>query len=177
MITEVKLLYAPFKRFVSGHVCLIFKLADGNAIVISPEARTDNFIPWLGFLPFYSLRYSKLEYNEYIAKYQRTDRVFHTTTLTLRPEAAISLYEEMSKRTSYLEDNKERYNILSNSCITNTIKHLEGSFEFKLTLVQVARLHLRPFLLTQIAEIHVSNKKCPINTNYDCILKALSKTE
>jgi hypothetical protein len=158
MITEVRLLYAPFKRFVSGHVCVVFKLADGKEIVISPEARTDNFIPLLGFLPFYNLRYSKLEYNEYITKYQRAERIFHSKALDLEPRTALSLYEEMSERASYLEQNKERYHILSNSCITNTITHFKENLELKFTLTQIARALFKPFLLAQIIEMHVSSK-------------------
>jgi hypothetical protein len=158
MIKEVRLLYAPFRHFVSGHVCLVFKLVDGKEIVISPEAKTDNFIPLFGFLPFYSLRYSKLEYKEYITKYQRVERIFYSQILHLEPRAALSLYEEMSERASYLEQNKERYHILSNSCITNTIKHFKETLELKLTPAQTAKALFKPFLLAQITEMHVSSK-------------------
>jgi hypothetical protein len=108
-------------------VCLIFKLADGKEIVISPEALTEKFIPILGFLPFYKLRYLKLEYPEYIEKYQRTSRSFHSAILEIESESALSLYKEMNDRVFYLEENKEIYHILSNSCITNTLRHLKQS--------------------------------------------------
>lgn len=144
MITEVKLLYAPFKRFFSGHVCLIFTLADGTEVVISPEARTDNFILLLGFLPFYSLRYSKLEYSEYVKKYQVASRTFNSVKLEIEPERALSLYEEMSERISYLEKNEERYHILSNSCITNTLRHLKNSAQFDLSIAQTVKLYFNP---------------------------------
>jgi hypothetical protein len=158
MIKEVSLLYAPFRHFVSGHVCLIFKLSDGKEIVISPEARTEKFIPILGFLPFYKLKYSKLEYAEYIEKYQRTSRVFHSTRLEIEHESALSLYKEMSERMSHLEENREIYHILSNSCITNTFRHLQQSAKFDLTLVQRVKLHFKPHVLAEIIEMGTPTK-------------------
>lgn len=160
MITEVRLLYAPFKRFVSGHVCVVFKLADGKEIVISPEARTDKFIPLLGFLPFYKLKYSKLEYAEYIEKYQRTSRILHSTRLVIEPESALSLYKEMSERMSHLEENREIYHILLNSCITNTFGHLKQSAKFDLTLVQRVKLLFNPHVLAEITEMKTPTKAC-----------------
>jgi len=150
MIKEVRLLYAPFRYFVSGHVCLIFKLTDGKEMVISPEARTEKFIPILGFLPFYKLRYLKLEYTEYIEKYQKKGRVFNSTRLEIEAESALSLYREMSERMSYLEETGEIYHILSNSCITNTLKHLKRSTSFDLTLIQRVKLHFKPYRLAGI---------------------------
>jgi hypothetical protein len=152
MIKEVRLLYAPFKYFVSGHVCLIFQLVDGKEIVISPEAQTEKFIPILGFLPFYKLRYLKLEYPEYIKKYQRTSRSFHSAILEIESKSASSLYKEMNDRVSYLEANKEIYHILLNSCITNTIKHLKQSAKLNLTISQRVKLHFKPYLLADIVK-------------------------
>ncbi len=158
MIKEVRLLYAPFRHFVSGHVCLVFKLVDGKEIVISPEARSDKFIPLLGFLPFYSLRYSKLEYDEYITKYQRAKRIFYSKTLALDPEAMLILYEKMNQRASYLEENKEMYHILSNSCITNTLRNIENSTNLNLSLVQRVVLIFIPHHLTNIIDAYNSNQ-------------------
>lgn len=158
MIKEVSLLYAPFRHFVSGHVCLIFKLSDGKEVVISPEAQTDGFIPLLGFMPFYKLKYSKLEYSEYIEKYQQTSRIFHSTRLEIEPESALSLYEEMSSRMSHLEEKSEIYHILFNSCITNTYRHLKQSAKFDLTLVQVIRLHFKPHMIGHILQKSASGK-------------------
>lgn len=158
MIKEVRLLYAPFRHFVSGHVCLIFKLTNGKEVVISPEAQTEKFIPILGFLPFYKLKYSKFEYAEYIEKYQKTSRVFHSTKLEIEPESALSLYEEMSERMSHLEENREIYHILSNSCITNTFRHLKQSAKFDLTLIQRIKIHFKPHLLVDLIESGTSTK-------------------
>lgn len=159
MIKEVSLLYAPFRHFVSGHVCLIFKLSDGNEVVLSPEAQTGRFIPLLGFMPFYKLKYSKLEYSEYIKKYQQTSRIFHSTKLDIEPESALSLYEEMTKRMSCLEEKSEIYHILFNSCITNTFRHLKQSAKFDLTLVQLIRLHFKPYMLGHLIQKSASSKQ------------------
>ncbi len=158
MITEVRLLYAPFRHFVSGHVCLIFKFVDGKEIVISPEAQTERFIPLLGFIPFYKLKYSKLEYSEYIQKYKRSSRIFHSTLLEIESESALKLYEEMTERMSKLEENRELYHILVNSCITNTFRHLKQSAKFDLTLVQRVKLHFKPHVLAEIIEMKTPTK-------------------
>lgn len=152
MIKEVRLLYAPFRHFVSGHVCLIFTLVDGKEVVISPEAQTKRFIPLFGFMPFYTLKFSKLEYSEYIQKYQQTSRIFYSTRLEIVPESALKLYEEMTERMSKLEENREIYHILVNSCITNTLRHLKRSVKFDVTLTQIAILHFKPHLLADIIE-------------------------
>ena len=150
MISEVRLLYAPFKRFVSGHVCLVFLLADGKEVVISPEAQANRFVPLFGFMPFYKLKYSKLDYSEYVLKYQKTSRSFNSTKLEIGSESALSLYEEMNERMTRLEQKNEIYHILFNSCITNTLRHLKQSVKFDLNLVQIVSLHFKPHMLAHV---------------------------
>jgi hypothetical protein len=76
MVTEVRFLYAPFRYFLSGHVCLVFVMANGQEVVVSPEAQTEKFIPLLGLLPFYRLHYLTLGYDEYMKKYKKDNRIF-----------------------------------------------------------------------------------------------------
>ena len=93
-----------------------------------------------------------LEYSEYIEKYQRNSRSFHSTKLEIGAESALSLYEEMNGRMLNLEQNREIYHILFNSCITNTFRHLKKSAKFDLTTIQRTILHFKPYLLAEIIE-------------------------
>lgn len=147
MVEEVNLLYAPFKYFVSGHVCLVFKLKDGQEVVISPEAHTNRFIPLLGFLPFYKLKYVHFNYTDYITKYERVSRSFHSTRLNISPDIAHLIYEEMLKRVDELEYKQETYHILLNSCITNTLRHLKNALQLDISLPQSISLLFKPELI------------------------------
>ena len=147
MVEEVRLLCAPFKNFVSGHVCLVFKLQDGREIVISPEAHTNKFIPLLGFLPFYKLKYVRFNYTDYIIKYERVSRSFHSTRLSISPDIAHLIYEEMLKRVDELEYKPETYHIVLNSCITNTLRHLKNALQSDISVSQSILLLFKPELI------------------------------
>jgi hypothetical protein len=138
MVKEVRLLYVPFRYFPSGHICLVFTLQNDQEVVISPEAATERFLPVLGFLPVYRLRYLKLPYQQYIQKYQKANRPLSFYRLSLSDEQAISLYTEMDAMVSQLENKKIYYHILFNSCITNSCYHIQKLFRdgrcFKLHL-------------------------------------------
>jgi hypothetical protein len=146
MIKEVRLLYAPFRYFVSGHVCLAFKFVDGGDIVISPEAYTKRFVPLLGFLPYYQLHYTQIKFDEYIEKYQKSSRRFHSIKLDIADHQALKLYENMITRVDDLDKRREPYHILFNSCITNTYKHLSQISDFKLGIKLIC-IPFRPALL------------------------------
>lgn len=149
MVEEVRLLYAPFKNFISGHVCLVFKLQDGQEVVISPEARADRFIPLLGFLPFYQLKYTHLKYADYITKYESVSGSFHSTSLNIPTDTARLIYEEMLSRVNDLEFKQETYHILLNSCITNTFSHLKTALQFDISIFQSVLLLFKPELIAK----------------------------
>lgn len=124
MVKEVHLLYAPFRYFISGHVCFVFTMDNSEQIVISPEAATENFSLFLGFLPWYRLRYLKMPYNQYLRKSKSNNRTISLHQLSLSSKQAKKLYEDMNEKISVLERQKVGYHILFNSCITNSCKHI-----------------------------------------------------
>jgi hypothetical protein len=132
MIQSVRLLYAPFKRFVSGHVCFVFTLTTGEELVISPEADTKNFRILLGFLPFYTLRYRLEHAHEYRARLVQKQRLSQEVSMGLTPEEATALYRHMTVRAKALRERPEKYHILLNSCISNSYFHLKHATEFRL---------------------------------------------
>ncbi len=132
MIQSVRLLYAPFRRFVSGHVCFVFTLTTGEELVISPEADTKNFSILLGFLPFYTLRYRLEHAHDYRARLVQKRRPSHEISMGLTPEEATALYRNMTIRAKSLLQSPEKYHILLNSCISNSYSHLKQTTEFRL---------------------------------------------
>ncbi|GEM_PF-2161649 len=125
MIEEVRLSYAPFRNFVSGHVCLVFKFADKREVVISPEASTKKFSVVLGFLFFYRMQYKVHDYGIYQAKLHKKRRSFHELKLPLSNEQMSKLYEHMHERAGLLSKRSEVYHVFFNSCVTNTFMHLK----------------------------------------------------
>jgi len=125
MIKEVRLLYVPFKYFVSGHVSFVFKLINGEEIVISPEAKTDKFILLLGFTPFYRLHYRIDTFSKFYAEIAQKNRRIHDTKLALDSSEANLLYRHVIDRMNELQEGHVKYHTLFNSCITNVQNHLD----------------------------------------------------
>lgn len=125
MIEEVRLLYAPFNNFVSGHVCLVFKFVDGKEVVVSPEAKTRRFRFVLGFLLFYRMHYRVLEYGTYQSQLAQKKRSSKEIRLPLSNKQMTHLYEHMHERATKLSTRSEIYHVFFNSCVTNTFMHLK----------------------------------------------------
>lgn len=146
MIQEIRLFYSPFKYFIAGHVCLIFKMADGREIIISPQAETESFSILRGFLRQYRLVYLIQEYAEYKKQLTGIRRRPREVTLKISDTCANKIFNEMQQRALHLNTTKVTYHVIFNSCITNTMAHLRIAKSYRKTIFEFL-IYINPLFI------------------------------
>ncbi|MBP6942957.1 MAG: DUF4105 domain-containing protein [Candidatus Buchananbacteria bacterium] len=128
-IQGVDFVVEPFYNFKPfAHTMVSFRLASGDNITISIEARREQGEPWdakRGLVRQYELMY--IIADEPDAVYLRTnirhDQVYLYPTIAT-PEQAQALFLEMADNTNKLYTHPEFYNILTNNCTTRLVENV-----------------------------------------------------
>ncbi len=125
---RASIIYAPFKRAPFGHVSILFQFPNGEHIVISPEAHiqsNENFSLMHGFQKNYRLRYGIYKKEVFFKRYADQGRKSREYELNLPETYLQRIYEQMLLRSHELNSNQEWYHTLANSCVTNTLRHVD----------------------------------------------------
>jgi hypothetical protein len=135
-IKTVDYIVEPFGDFSgAAHTFLSFGFEDGKYVAISVEIRKkkgQTFSPWLTFLKQYELMYVVADEQDVVKlrTNYRKDNVYMYPTRIDQTHAK-QLFLSMIKRVNELHDKPEFYNLLTNTCTTNIVRHVNEISEVK----------------------------------------------
>ncbi len=125
-IQGVDFIVEPFAQFEAfAHTMVSFRLADGDNITVSIEARREVGEKWdatLGLLRQYELMYIVADEQDaiYLRTNIRRDNV-HLYSTIATPTQAQALFIQMMRRVNQLYEKPELYNTLANNCTTELV--------------------------------------------------------
>jgi len=135
-IQSVDYLVEPFGDFSgSAHTFLSFGFADGSYVSISVEIRKkvgQSFNPWLTFLKQYELMYVVADERDVVKLRTnfRKDIVYMYPTRIDQAHAK-KLFLSMINRVNELSQKPEFYNLFTNTCTTNIVRHVNEISEIR----------------------------------------------
>lgn len=125
---SAKIVYVRFKKFPAGHLFLIFRFADGQEMVMSPQGRTapdEDFSLFRGLFKSYPLFYVFQEPESFMEKYRQRGRKVEASPLSLTRDELVHLYQHLHTRAVELQQKTEWYHTLFNSCVTEIVHALD----------------------------------------------------
>ncbi len=135
-IKSVDYIVEPFGDFSgAAHTFLSFGFNDNTYVAISVEIRKkkgQTFSPWLTFLKQYELMYVVADEQDVVKlrTNYRKDNVYMYPTRIDQAHAQ-KLFLSMIQRVNELHDKPEFYNLLTNTCTTNIVRHVNEISETK----------------------------------------------
>ncbi len=135
-IKSVDYIVEPFGDFSgAAHTFLSFGFDDNTYVAISVEIRKkkgQTFSPWLTFLKQYELMYVVADEQDVVKlrTNYRKDIVYMYPTRIDQAHAQ-KLFLSMIQRVNELHDKPEFYNLLTNTCTTNIVSHVNEISETK----------------------------------------------
>lgn len=135
-IKSVDYIVEPFGDFSgAAHTFLSFGFEDGKYVAISVEIRKkkgQSFSPWLTFLKQYELMYVVADEQDVVKlrTNYRKDNVYMYPTRIDQVHAK-QLFLSMIQRVNELHDKPEFYNLFTNTCTTNIVRHVNEISEVK----------------------------------------------
>lgn len=135
-IRSVDYIVEPFGDFSgAAHTFLSFGFEDGKYVAISVEIRKkkgQTFSPWLTFLKQYELMYVVADEQDVVKlrTNYRKDIVYMYPTRIDQAHAK-QLFLSMIQRVNELHDKPEFYNLFTNTCTTNIVRHVNEISEVK----------------------------------------------
>lgn len=135
-IKSVDYIVEPFGDFSgAAHTFLSFGFEDGKYVAISVEIRKkkgQSFSPWKTFFKQYELMYVVADEQDVVKlrTNYRKDVVYMYPTRIDQAHAK-QLFLSMIKRVNELHDKPEFYNLVTNTCTTNVVRHVNEISEVK----------------------------------------------
>lgn len=135
-IKNVDYIVEPFGDFSgAAHTFLSFGFEGGQYVAISVEIRKkkgQSFSPWLTFLKQYELMYVVADEQDVVKlrTNYRKDNVYMYPTRIDQVHAK-QLFLSMIQRVNELHDKPEFYNLITNTCTTNIVRHVNEISEIK----------------------------------------------
>lgn len=135
-IESVDYIVEPFGDFSgAAHTFLSFGFDGGQYVAISVEIRKkkgQSFSPWLTFLKQYELMYVVADEQDVVKlrTNYRKDIVYMYPTRIDQAHAR-QLFLSMIQRVNELHDKPEFYNLFTNTCTTNIVRHVNEISEVK----------------------------------------------
>lgn len=129
-VISVDYIVEPFASVAAAHTFLSFGLRDGSHISVSVESRREadeTFKPLLGLFNTYELIYVIADEKDILTQrvIQRDNQVFVYPTVATE-DVAQSLLHNILERVNELQVQPEFYNLVTNSCTTNIIDHINN---------------------------------------------------
>ena len=127
-LENARLVYVPFKRIPAGHMFIIFTFTSGEEIAVSPEADLKEDLKFSllrGMGKTYPLCYRVQHPSIFFDRYRLEGRRAEEYMLRLSTQQLKKLYAAMMTRAHELRQEQEWYHTLVNSCVTNTMNHLD----------------------------------------------------
>lgn len=138
-IKSVDYIVEPFGDFSgAAHTFLSFGFEGDKYVSISVEIRKkkgQSFSPWRAFIKDYELMYVVADEQDVVKlrTNYRKDSVYMYPTRIDQVHAK-QLFLSMMQRVNQLHDNPEFYNLLTNTCTTNIVQHVNEISEVKVPL-------------------------------------------
>jgi hypothetical protein len=135
-IKSVDYIVEPFGDFSgAAHTFLSFGFEGNQYVSISVEIRKkkgQSFSPWLTFFKQYELMYVVADEQDVVKlrTNYRKDTVYMYPT-RIDPAHAKQLFLSMIQRVNELHDKPEFYNLITNTCTTNIVRHVNEISEVK----------------------------------------------
>lgn len=135
-IKSVDYIVEPFGDFSgAAHTFLSFGFEGDQYVAISVEIRKkkgQSFSPWLTFLKQYELMYVVADEQDVVElrTNYRKDNVYMYPTRIDQAHAK-QLFLSMIQRVNELHDKPEFYNLITNTCTTNIVRHVNEVSEVK----------------------------------------------